>query len=391
MSFEESSYEVDEGATAAVVVELNGRRSQELEIPITVSRDDAESSDYDVDGLIRGVLTFSEWHDEATFWIDTVEDVDGDDENLDLDFGRLPSGVRQGSPSRATVTIAEPAVASFDESSYTVVEGEDVTITVELDRPATQDLNIPINVRRGSAESADYSVVGLSRGMLAFDEDDESATFTISARTDNNDDDGETVNLSFGTLPEGVVAGTPSSATVTIEERIATSFGESAYTVVEGEDVTITVELDRPASQDLNIPINVRRGTAGSSDSGVCPRACARVRRPRATVTIAEPRWPASMSRRTRGSAESADSATFTFTISARTDNNDDDGETVNLSFGTLPEGVAAGTPSTATVTIAEPTVAPASASRRIRLWKVRMSPSPSNSTGRPDRTSTFP
>ena len=121
-------------------------------------------------------------------------------------------------------------------------------------------------MRRGTAGSGDYTVAGLSGGALAFDEDDESATFTISARTDNNDDDGETVNLSFGTLPEGVAAGTPSTATVTIAEPAVASFDASSYAVFEGAELTVTVRLDRPASQNLEIPINVRRGTAESGD-----------------------------------------------------------------------------------------------------------------------------
>ena len=65
----------------------------------------------------------------------------------------------------------------------------------------------------------------------------------------------------------------------------------------------------------------------------------------------------------TFGAAET----TKTFTLAATDDTEDDDGESVVLTFGMLPDGVDAGTPAQATVTIVEGAVEPTGFERRRR------------------------
>ncbi len=326
VSFEESSYSVDEAHYIGIKVELNGRKSRELDIPIEISGD-ADSDYYDVDGLIDDILTIPAWHEDETFWIDTYEDDNLVDNTVELEFGRLPSGVGRVSPSSADVTILEPAGISFGESAYSVVEGGDVTVTVELSRASSQRLDIPITVSRVTAESTDYEVTGLTNGRLRFEAGDTSKTFDIETNVDADVLD-ERVDLRFGALPDGVVAGTPSTSTVTIEEQITASFGESSYSIVEGEDLTVTVELSRASGQRLDIPVTVSRGTAESTDYDVTGLTNGRLR------------------------FEAGDTSK-TFDIETDVDVGLFD-ETLNLRFGTLPDGVVAGTPSTSTVTIEE-------------------------------------
>ena len=76
---------------------------------------------------------------------------------------------------------------------------------------------IPITVTLGSAESADYSISGLSGSSLPFNRVT-SASFTINAIADSDCDD-ERLTLGFGTLPSGVGMGSPSTATVDIEDN----------------------------------------------------------------------------------------------------------------------------------------------------------------------------
>ena len=58
---------------------------------------------------------------------------------------------------------------------------------------------------------------GLPSGLLAFGRHRASASFDILAQRDADVED-ETMGLSFGTLPAGVRAGTPSASTVTIRD-----------------------------------------------------------------------------------------------------------------------------------------------------------------------------
>ena len=96
---------------------------------------------------------------------------------------------------------------SFGSSSYSVDEGSSVTITVNMSPAADQTFTIPVTVSPGNNTSVKFTSTQSSR------------TFSYSAGQDTNCDD-ESVSLGFdtGALPSAVVAGSPSSATVTIRD-----------------------------------------------------------------------------------------------------------------------------------------------------------------------------
>ena len=108
---------------------------------------------------------------------------------------------------------------AFDLASYSTTEGGDpVTLRVALNRTSNQDLTIPITVMpQGATEADDYTVSGLTDGALSFAPEDLSKTFMIVANEDT-DSDNETIELGFGTLPEGVSKGEMATATLTITD-----------------------------------------------------------------------------------------------------------------------------------------------------------------------------
>ena len=112
----------------------------------------------------------------------------------------------------------KPPTVSFSSSSYSVDEGSSATITVELSYESHALIRIPITVSNGSAESSDYTVKDLPGGRLTFSSLDTSESFTIEANQDTDDND-ETVNLGFGSLPDEVSGtGSTSSARLTIRD-----------------------------------------------------------------------------------------------------------------------------------------------------------------------------
>ena len=219
VSFSSSSYSVNEGSSRDVFVTLSPATSQPKTIPIKVGGGTAESEDYSVSGLNGGSLTFGIGETSKFFTIRGEQDAsECDDETLNLGFGRLPSGVVTGSPSKSKFTISddEPCV-SFSSSSYSVNEGSSRDVNVELSPASSQSLTIPIKVTSRTAESGDYSVSGLSGGSLTFDIGETSKFFTIRGEQDASECDDETVELAFDTpLPSGVGTGSPSEATFRI-------------------------------------------------------------------------------------------------------------------------------------------------------------------------------
>ena len=331
VSFGAASYTVAEGDDVTVTVELSADPERSVTVTLTATnQDDATSGDYSIPASV----TFDSGETSKTFTFSATDDsVDDDGESVLLSFGTLPTLVSAGTPATTTVRIADdddPAVTvSFGAVSHSVAEGDDVTVTVELSADPEREVTVPLTAtNQGGATDADYSGVPAS---VTFDSGDTSKTFTFSAVDDSVDDDGESVLLSFGTLPTLVSAGTPATTTVRIADdddpAVTVSFGAVSYTVAEGDGVTVTVELSADPEREVTVPLTAtNQDDASDADYSGVP----------ASVTF-----------------DSGDTSK-TFTFSAVDDSVDDDGESVLLSFGTLPTLVSAGAPATTTVRIAD-------------------------------------
>ena len=360
LSYQEESYTAFEGGEAATVtVKLSSGWDEELAIPIRVTRPQPESTevdDYTVDGLEEwdaqegtGKLTFSAGETEQTFTIAANDDGDGEDEELELGFGDLPTPVMAGDPAVATVTLEDKGLSlSYQEESYTAFEGgEAATVTVKLSSGWDEELAIPIRVTRPQPESTevdDYTVDGLEEwdaqegtGKLTFSAGETEQTFTIAANDDGDGED-EELELGFGDLPTPVMAGDPAVATVTLEDKgLSLSYQEESYTALEGgEAATVTVKLSSGWDEELAIPIRVTRPQPESTEVDDY------------TVDGLE-EWDAQEG--TGKLTFSAYETEQTFTIAANDDGDGED-EELELGFGDLPTPVMAGDPAVATVTL---------------------------------------
>ena len=332
VSFRSATHTVGEGGSATITVELSADPERSVAVPITRSNRGG-ASDGDYSGVPANV-TFNSGDTRETFTFAATQDtVDDDGESVRLGFGTPPTGVNTGTPSTSTVSITDdddPSVTvRFGSATYTTAEGDGVTVTVELSDDPERSVTIPITrLNQNGASNADYSGVPAS---VRFNSGDTSRTFTFSATDDTGDDDGESVRLSLGTLPAGVSAGTPSTSSVSITDNddppVTVSFGSATYTAAEGGNVTVTVTLDADPERSVTVPITrSNRGGATDADYSGVP----------ASVTF-----------------DSGDTSR-TFTFAATDDTDDDDGESVRLSFGTLPARVTAGSTATSTVSITD-------------------------------------
>ena len=105
---------------------------------------------------------------------------------------------------------------SFDQSSYSVAEGNAITVTLRLDIYPERPLTIPLTkTDQGGASSADYSGVPDS---VTFSHGETSKAFTFTAVADSSSETGESVVLALGDLPADVSAGTTNQATVNLTD-----------------------------------------------------------------------------------------------------------------------------------------------------------------------------
>ena len=331
-SFGQAAYSVAEGDDVTVTVQLNADPERTVTIPITRSNQ-GTTTNGDYSGVPANVA-FAANERSKTFTFTAIQDlVDDDGESVLLGFGSLPTLVTEGGTATSTVSITDddvPSVtASFGQAAYSVAEGDDVTVTVQLNADPERTVTIPITrSNQGTTTNGDYSGVPAN---VAFAANERSKTFTFTAIQDLVDDDGESVLLGFGTsLPSGVTAGTPATTTVSITDnddpQVTVMFGADAYTVAEGDTVTVTVTLSADPERTVEIPIMAtNQGSATSADYTVPT-----------SVTF------------------DADEMSKTITFTAADDSIDDDGESVLLGFGTLPARVTEGTRGAATVSITD-------------------------------------
>ena len=333
VSFEQSGYSVTEGSGVIVKVKLNADPEREVIIPIRRTNQEASDSDY------RGVptnVTFDSGDTEKSFTFTADDDADDDDgESVKLTFVNLPAGVSAGTTDEAVVSITDNDAPSsltvnFRAGTYSVTEGSTVEVVLTLDDDPERTVIIPIDRdNQDGASDSDYSGVPTS---VTFNSGDTSKSFMFSAASDRIGDPGEKVSINLGPLPPGVTEGTTSETVVTIEDvalsgSTTVSFGADIYGVLEGSSTTITVVMSPAPGSDAIIRIDDEgQDGATSADYSVVP----------ASVTF--------------GATET--SKTFTFTAEHDTDN--DDGESVKLTFVNLPTGVSAGTISETTVSITD-------------------------------------
>ena len=111
---------------------------------------------------------------------------------------------------------------------------------------------------------------------VTFNADDTEVDITFTASSDSDNDDGESVKLSFGnTLPTGVSAGTTDEAVVTITDddvpSVRVSFEQGSYSVDEGDTVTVKVTLNANPERTVTIPMTTtdQDGASSADYSGV--------------------------------------------------------------------------------------------------------------------------
>ena len=320
----------------------NGNPQQPVTIPLVVThRGGATPADYEVRGRrTLTSVTFGVGESVTSFSMRAIPDGRRETgEGLRLDFGRLPAGVRKGTwGPYETIEFVDQELPGytvlFGAESYTATEGgAPARVSIHLSEPVEiEPLVVRLVVTHVGATAADYTGIPKS---VRFEVGEQTQTITVKATDDTDDDDGESVTLSFVNDPNGRVRVRtgPASATVALADndgprRVTVSFGAVTYTATEGgADATVRVELDAAPGRSVTVPLTKAHvGGATEADYAAIPES----------VTFA------------------ANQTSRTFAVMATAGDGSDGGESVSIGFGTLPEGVFAGSPAATTVTLAD-------------------------------------
>ena len=253
---------LSEGKSATYSVNLSTQPSASVVVTPAVSG----SSSVVIDGQGPHQLTFrpSNWSAPQTVTVRAKQDADALDEVATVshavsgaDYGA--NGVTADSV-KVSVDDDEPlpVTVSFSSSAYEAEEGERATmVTVNLSAAPGRSVPISIVARgRGGASTDDYE---LSATSLSFGGAEDSGSFTVRATSDGVDDDGESVSLSFGPLPEAVTAAGHTTASVALIDEDpdpSVSLTLSPSRIEEGDSATVTARLSHASSADTTVRIS---------------------------------------------------------------------------------------------------------------------------------------
>ena len=263
-----NSEAAEDGGNVVFTVSISAASGEEVTVDFATSDVTAtEGQDYT---STTGTLTFAASSVVSqTISVPVTDDTvdEEEEETFTLTLSNVQGASLAGGESTLAVTGTitdddDPAVtASFGQSSYSVDEGSTVEVTVTLSADPEREVAIQLtHDPQGDTGSEDYSGVPES---LVFQIGDTEKSFTFSATADDIDDDGESVALGFGTLPDDVSAGTTATVTITDDDTAGVTVSETALEIDEGGSGTYTVVLDSEPTDNVTVTI------AGHADTDI--------------------------------------------------------------------------------------------------------------------------
>lgn len=172
------------------------------------------------------------------------------------------AGIAQGSiavtlPDR----VAPPTVAFAEGGPLTVAEGADAQqVELVLSPASASSVSVPVQLQPGSASANDLEVFPATGGAVTFAPQQTSATLSLRAPADTDQEALESAQLVLGT-PTGAALGDPSARQIDIpangQPPTASLYGFAQTPFAEGEDVVLTVALSGHGLEQITVPVIV--------------------------------------------------------------------------------------------------------------------------------------
>ena len=245
-----------------------------------------------------------------------------------------------GTVQAQTSIPSDKVKVSLDATAYVVEEGKTLRITVTLaEAPEEDPVYIPFTVTPGNGASrSDFAAWSSYTRQLRFDVGDTTDRINVHANDDTLNDDGETLTLCLGDLPEpyATLAGLD-CATINIMDNddpnsVRVTFRSATYWASEdGNPAWPRISVHPVPDRKITIPITyTRHGGLSDDDFEIVTTS----------VTFGPGLYGV------HGDGHFTDGrtyASFPIEIWAIDDDEDDDGEYMDLAFGALPPFVSAG------------------------------------------------
>ena len=212
-------------------------------------------------------FTMSAWNVAQTVTVTAADDANAVDESMTLTH-TATGGEYQDVTAELGVAVLDDApdtvTVSFHSDNYSVSEGTTTSIEIALSADPQRSVTISVEgAGRNGATASDFSIAPAS---VTFASGQTRKTLVFTAIEDTDDDDGESVKLTFANLPDGVFGGANAEATVSIDDDDMANLVLSTTTLTVHEDVTTsrsyTVKLSTQQAQPVSVEITGHSGTS---------------------------------------------------------------------------------------------------------------------------------
>jgi hypothetical protein len=338
LQFSSAAYSVNEnGGAATITVTRTGGSAGTVTVDYSTPEGTADSvGDYTA---VTGTLTFANGVTQQSFTIPIVDDALNEaNETVNLSLANPTGGATLGSPKNAVLTILDNDPApSLSVSDSSVTEGNSGTtnmaFTVSLSAASGKTVAVDYTTADGSATAgSDYQGVS---GTLTFLPGETSKLVNVAVNGDTQQEQNETFSLNLSNPSNATLANANGTGTILDDDSASTSVQFSAANYDVKEDLTaVVVTVTRSGS--TSIASTVDYATANATANQLADYELAG-----GTLSFA----PGDTSK--------------TFLVLINQDSYLEGDEQITLSLSN-PTGASLGTQSTATITIKDDAVEPA-------------------------------
>jgi len=281
ISFQSAAEQVSEQAgTHAVSVLRSGDTASAVSANFSVTGGTANGSDYSLASSSPVQFAPGETAKAISVAITDDNDVEGN-ETLQLGLSGVSANATLQAPTSTILTLLDddvPSIVSFDSGQSWTASEADGVLLVTLTRTGSlaSEASVEVTTTDGTAVAgSDYEAP--SSEPVEFEAGFATATFAIGVTDDSADEPHEQFGVTVGNPISAAFAGGVASisATATIADN------DGAPTVVVGDpttgdgsggagttDVTFTVVLSNPSTEDVTVDYEIRDASGNVVDSG---------------------------------------------------------------------------------------------------------------------------
>ena len=270
---------VTEGGDLSFEVNLSNPSAEDINVTFTTSDGTAvEGSDYNATTY---TVFFPAGSTTGTVTVPTIQDTtDEPDETMTLSVQSTTGGPVGDTTDTGTGTILDdddaPTISVSDAAEY---EGTSLIFDINLSNPSTEDINFSVTLADGTAivgtdtdTPVEYSTDGgatwttLPAGDISFAPGETNIKVRVPSVVDGVYEGDETFDIT-ATVSTGNTSNASDTGTGTIRD------GDTPPDVIlgdvtewEGDNLVFDVNLSGPSTEDINITITTRDGSATAGD-----------------------------------------------------------------------------------------------------------------------------